>query len=109
DAFPDAKTTQGCDRDGTQCARLQHETCDSDSGLRNTAASDADLRETCGLRSVPQKLLTVHWPPKRAAKPMRASRLAADKRFSHSLGHVRTLAALRSHAPKQPILLWEMR
>jgi hypothetical protein len=22
--------------------------------------------------------------------------------------HLRTLAALRSHAPKQPILLWEM-
>jgi len=24
-------------------------------------------------------------------------------------GHLRTLAALRSHAPKQLILLWEMR
>ena len=30
DALPDGGTTQGSDRDGAQCARLQHETCNSD-------------------------------------------------------------------------------
>ena len=52
-----AKTIQGCDRDGTQCARQQHEACNSDSGLRTPATSHSDLRKTFGVRSAPLKLL----------------------------------------------------
>ena len=73
DALPDAKTTQGRDRDGAECARLQYETCNSDSGLPNTAGGDANVRDICtpGRRhSSPEASGCSSGRLNRAAKPM---------------------------------------
>jgi hypothetical protein len=88
-ALPDAKTIQGCDRDGTQCARLQHEACNSDSGLRTPAASHSDSRKTFGVRSAPLKLLASQTNCETNTGHLA---LAADKRVLTQPGPIAALA-----------------